>query len=98
MILFKQLVMKFTDIFRESNDINEKNLIGFLAFGVMVLFAFVTLIAGLFGKHIVVNDIIYDSFVTVVIGAFVASSVPEIAGKLSRYVKKGKTEETDEQP
>jgi len=31
-------IMAFKDIFKDDNDVNEKNVIGFLSFAVMVLF------------------------------------------------------------
>ena len=37
--------MAFKDIFKNDNDYNEKNVIGFLSFAVMVLFAFVDVIS-----------------------------------------------------
>lgn len=35
----KKQIMAFKDIFKDDNDVNEKNVIGFLSFAVMVLFA-----------------------------------------------------------
>ena len=48
-------IMAFRDIFKDDNDINEKNVIGFLSFAVMVLFAACDLITGYFGKDLVVQ-------------------------------------------
>ena len=52
--------MAFKDIFKNDNDYNEKNVIGFLSFAVMVLFAFVDVITGLMQKEFLINDIIYN--------------------------------------
>ena len=41
--------MAFKDIFKDDNDINEKNVIGFMSFAVMTLFAFFDLATGYFG-------------------------------------------------
>lgn len=62
--------MAFKDIFNDKNDINEKTVVGFAAFVIMVLFAVVDLVTGYIGKDLVVNEFIYDSFVYVVLGAF----------------------------
>ena len=35
----KRKLMSLRDIFKDENDINEKNVVGFLAFFVMVIFA-----------------------------------------------------------
>jgi len=58
-------IMAFKDIFKDDNDVNEKNVIGFLSFAVMVLFAAADLITGYFGKDLVVQEFIYNSFVFV---------------------------------
>ena len=75
-------IMAFKDIFKDDNDVNEKNVIGFLSFAVMVLFAAADLITGYFGKDLVVQEFIYNSFVFVTLGCF------GIAG-LEKFAKKG---------
>ena len=62
--------MAFKDIFKDENDINEKSVVGFAAFAVMVLFALVDLGTGYFGKDLVINEAIYNSFVFVTLGSF----------------------------
>ena len=62
--------MKFSDLFKDDNNINEKSIMGFIAFAVMILFAFADLITGYLGTDLVINDIIYNSFVWVVLGSF----------------------------
>ena len=49
-------IMAFKNIFKDDNDINE-NVIGFLSFAVMVLFAACDLITGYFGKDLVVQSL-----------------------------------------
>jgi len=73
--------MAFSDIFKEKNDINEKSVVGFSAFAIMVIFALVDLATGYFGKDLVINEVIYNSFVFVTLGCF------GIAG-LEKFVKK----------
>jgi len=62
--------MKFLDLFRDDNKINEKSIIGFIAFAMMILFAITDSVTGYFGKTFVINDIIYNSLVWVVLGSF----------------------------
>ena len=57
-------------IFKENNDWNEKSIVGFIAFIVMILFAFADLLTGYFGKDLVINEFIYDSFLWIVLGCF----------------------------
>ena len=58
----KQKWMAFRDIFKDSNDINEKTVVGFASFAIMTIFAIVDLVTGYFGKDLVINEFIYDSF------------------------------------
>ena len=72
--------MAFKDIFKDQNDINEKSVVGFAAFVIMVLFAVVDLVTGYVGKDLVINEFIYDSFVLVVLGAFGIAEAGKIFG------------------
>jgi hypothetical protein len=74
--------MAFRDIFKDENDINEKSVVGFIAFAVMVLFAMADLFLGFVGgKDLVINEHIYDSFVIVTLGAFGIAEAGNIFGK-----------------
>ena len=68
-------------IFKDNNDYNEKSIIGFLAFAVMFVIMLVDVITGYFGKDLVINEFIYDSFVFVVIGCFGISGLEKFAKK-----------------
>jgi hypothetical protein len=48
----KQKWMAFRDIFKDSNDINEKTVVGFASFAIMTIFAIVDLITGYLGKDL----------------------------------------------
>ena len=62
-------------------DFNEKSIVGFASFVVMVLFACVDLATGYFGKDLVINEFIYNSFVYIVLGAFGIAEAGKIFGK-----------------
>jgi hypothetical protein len=62
--------MAFRDIFKDSNDINEKTVVGFASFAIMTIFAVVDLVTGYFGKDLVINEFIYDSFLFITLGSF----------------------------
>lgn len=70
----------FKNIFNDKNDINEKSVVGFAAFAVMVIFAFADLATGYFGKDLVINEFIYDSFVWIVLGSFGIAEVGKVFG------------------
>ena len=55
----KRKLMSLRDIFKDENDINEKNVVGFAAFMVMVVFAAVDIVTGISGKHLEIQEYIY---------------------------------------
>jgi len=73
--------MAFKDIFKDENDMNEKNVIGFLSFAVMVIFALADLVTGYFGKDLVVQEFIYNSFVIITLGSFGIAGLEKFAKK-----------------
>ena len=83
----KKQLMAFRDIFKDDNDINEKNVVGFASFAVMTIFAFSDLITGHMGKDLVINELFYNSFVIITLGSFGISEVGKI------FNKKNNTEE-----
>ena len=73
--------MAFKDIFKDDNDINEKSVVGFGAFAVMTLFALADLTTGYFGKDLVINESIYNSFVIITLGSFSIAGLEKFAKK-----------------
>ena len=66
-------------LFKDKNDINEKNVIGFASFVVMTLFAIADLCTSLFAdKDLIINEVVYNSFVWVTLGCFGISAVEKI--------------------
>ena len=68
-------------IFKDNNDWNEKSIIGFIAFAIMCVIMIMDLVTGYFGKDLVINEFVYDSFVFVVLGCFGISGVEKFAKK-----------------
>ena len=64
--------------FKDKNEINEKNIIGFASFILMVMFAITDLVTGFCGQELVINNTIYNSFVFVTLGCFGISSFEKI--------------------
>ena len=73
--------MKVGDIFKDSNDVNEKNLVGFSSFTVMVVFALVDILTGVFGKELAIQEYIYNSFLLVTLGSFGISEIGKVLNK-----------------
>jgi ABC-type uncharacterized transport system permease subunit len=79
--LIKERAMAFTDIFKDTNDYNEKTIIGFLSFAVMVLVMLADVITGWVGKDLVINEAVYNSFVIITLGSFGVAGLEKFAKK-----------------
>lgn len=73
--------MAFKDIFKDENDVNEKSVVGFASFAIMVLFALADIVTGFIGKDLVVQEFIYNSFVIITLGSFGIGEAGKIFGK-----------------
>jgi hypothetical protein len=72
--------MAFKDIFKKSNDYNEKTIIGFLSFMVMVGAIVVDLVTGYMGKALELNEYIFDAFMYITLGSFLPDVIEKFAG------------------
>ena len=66
----KQKIMAFVDIFKDENDIDEKNVVGFISFAIMVLTMLVDIVSGFFGHSLEIQEFVYNSFLIVTLGSF----------------------------
>lgn len=71
----------FFDLFNDNNTINEKAVIGFAAFIMMIIFAVADIITGTLHKELIVNEFIYDSFKVLTIACFGIASVDKWINK-----------------
>jgi ABC-type uncharacterized transport system permease subunit len=76
-------------LFKDSNDINEKSVIGFVSFIIMVSFAAADIITGYFGKELVVQQFIFDAFMILTLGCFGISSVDKFINKKNQGPEEG---------
>ena len=72
--------MGFFSIFKKSNDYNEKVIIGFLSFAVMVAAIIVDLVTGYMGKALELNEYIFDAFMYITLGSFLPDVIEKFAG------------------
>ena len=79
----------FRELFNDSNSINEKSVVGFLAFIMMSAFAIADIVTGYLGQDLVINEFIFNAFMWLVLGSFGIGSV-------DKWINKGKGEETEE--
>ncbi len=73
--------MSFKDIFKNDNTYNEKTIIGFLSFAVMVIVMVADVLTGAFGKDLPINEFTYNSFVFVTLGSFGIAGLEKFAEK-----------------
>lgn len=73
--------MSFKDIFMDNNPYNEKNIVGFISFAVMIITMFVDVVSGLFGLTLAVHEYIYNSFLIMTLGSFGIAGLEKIFTK-----------------
>jgi|TARA_R110000796_G_scaffold248887_1_gene376181 hypothetical protein len=73
--------MSFKEIFKDDNKYNEKTVIGFLSFAVMVIVMLADVITGAFGSDLPINEFTYNSFVIVTLGSFGIAGLEKFAKK-----------------
>jgi hypothetical protein len=78
----------FKQLFDDNNTINEKALVGFIAFMCLVLALLVDLVTGYMGTALVINEFIFDGFMVIILGSFGIASVDKFM-----TLKNGKKEE-----
>ena len=79
----------FSELFNDENSINEKSVVGFLAFIMMGIFAIADIVTGYLGQDLVINEFIFNAFMWLVLGSFGIGSV-------DKWINKNKGEETEE--
>lgn len=83
--------MSFKEIFKEENQYNEKNIVGFASFAVMVVFALTDIITSVVGNtELIISESIYNSFVIVTLGSFGISEIPKMIHGREYYKKENK--------
>ncbi len=73
--------MGFAAIFKDDNTWNEKTIIGFMSFAVMVLVMIADVVSGFMGKDLVINEFTYNSFVIITLGSFGIAGLEKFAKK-----------------
>jgi len=79
----------FSQLFNDNNTINEKSVVGFLAFVMMTAFAIADIVTGSLGKDLVINEFIFNAFLWLVLGSFGI-------GSIDKWINKGKSDVTEE--
>lgn len=80
-------------MFMDDNDINEKSVVGFASFIMMVICLAVDIYTGFHGKQMPINEFIFDGFMVITLGSFGIASV-------DKYIttKKGSNNDSEDTP
>ncbi len=71
----------FKNLFDDSNTINEKSVVGFIAFIMMVVTLMADITTGIMGKEMPIHEFVFDGFMVIVLGAFGIASVDKFINK-----------------
>lgn len=69
------------EMFNDNNTINEKSVIGAVAFVMLVVALFVDLVTGWLGRELLINEFIFNGFLVITLGAFGIASVDKWINK-----------------
>ena len=71
----KKTVSCIRRMFMDDNDINEKSVVGFASFIMMVICLAVDIWTGFHGQQMPINEFIFDGFMVITLGSFGIASV-----------------------
>jgi hypothetical protein len=63
------------ELFSDNNSLNEKSIVGFLAFFAMMLVLIADIVTGIMSRDMPVHEFVFDGFLVIVLGAFGIASV-----------------------
>jgi ABC-type uncharacterized transport system permease subunit len=75
----------FKSLFDDNNTINEKAVVGFIAFFMLVIALVVDLVTGYMGTALVINEFIFDGFMVIILGSFGIASVDKWMNKKDKH-------------
>ncbi len=75
----------FKNLFDDNNTINEKSVVGFIAFLCLVLALMVDLVTGYMGTALVINEFIFDGFMVIILGCFGIASLDKFMNKKDKH-------------
>jgi ABC-type uncharacterized transport system permease subunit len=81
------------EMFNDNNSLNEKSVIGAVAFLMLIVALVVDLVTGWLGRELLINEFIFNGFLVITLGAFGIASVDKWINK-SKPTEENSTEET----
>jgi ABC-type uncharacterized transport system permease subunit len=86
----------FNSLFDDNNTINEKAVVGFIAFFMLVIALIVDLVTGYMGTALIINEFIFDGFMVIILGSFGIASVDKWMNKKDKHEKDKDNEQIEE--
>jgi ABC-type uncharacterized transport system permease subunit len=68
-------------LFNDNNNINEKAVVGFIAFIMMIIVLLTDVISGVLGRELPIHEFVFDGFMMITIGSFGIASVDKWINK-----------------
>jgi hypothetical protein len=65
----------FHNLFDDNNTINEKSVVGFGSFIMMVITLGVDIVTGVLGNEMPIHEFVFDGFLVITLGSFGIASV-----------------------
>ena len=69
------------DLFNDDNSINEKSVVGFIAFLMMVVTLATDVVTGVLGREMPIQEFVFDGFMVIVLGSFGIGSIDKWINK-----------------
>ena len=63
------------NLFDDNNTINEKSVVGFTAFVMMVITLLVDIATGVLGNEMPIHEFVFDGFLVITLGSFGIASI-----------------------
>lgn len=82
----------FVRMFMDENDINEKSIVGFGSFIMMVICLGVDIWTGFHGQEMPINEFVFDGFMYITLGSFGIASIDKFVS-----AKKDNASSTEEE-
>jgi len=73
-----------SDLFNDNNSINEKSVVGFIAFLMMVITLATDIVTGVMGREMPIQEFVFDGFMVIVLGAFGIASIDKWINKKNK--------------
>jgi hypothetical protein len=71
-------------LFSDDNSINEKSIVGFGAFLMIVLTLLIDIITGVMGREMPIHEFVFDGFLVITLGSFGIASVDKWINKKNK--------------